>query len=355
MKVLLLGPYPPPHGGVQTNLVSIRELLRRRGDTCAVINLHRFRSSKDEGVYHPATALETIRLLGRLHSDVVHLHIGGDVPPRLLGLALTCTLVPGARAVLTFHSGGYASSEAGRRANPRTLRGMVFRRFDRVIAVNPQIADLFRRFGVDAGRIRLIPPHALPARPDAVFPPALHDFFCTHSPVLATVGLLEPEYDLPLQIESLGEVRRRFPKAGLLIAGAGSLEADLRERIAAQPWAEHILLCGDVPHAATLRAIAAADVFLRTTRYDGDSVAVREALHVGTPVVATDNGMRPEGVVLMRSSDAGGLCGAVEEALARPRAAARRGVGGDENIEAVLAVYEEVMKKREARSEKREE
>lgn len=343
MRVLLLGPYPPPHGGVQANLAAIRELLRRRGDGCAVINLHRFRTSKDEDVYHPTSAAATLALLARLRPHVVHLHIGGDVPLRLAALAFACTAVPGARAVLTFHSGGYASSEAGRRAGPRTLLGMVFRRFDRIIAVNPEIAGLFRRFGVPDERIRLIAPHALPSRPEAGLPPLLHDFFCAHSPVLLTVGLLEREYDLPLQIEALGEVRRRFPKAGLVIAGAGSLESELRAAIAAQPWAEHILLAGDVPHPVTLRAIAEADALLRTTHYDGDSVAVREALHLGTPVIATDNAMRPEGVRLFPARDRAALCAAIERLLSDPPPRAGAEPGADaENIEAVLELYREL-------------
>lgn len=344
MRVLLLGPYPPPHGGVQANLVAIRELLRRRGHSCSVINLHRFRTSKDEEVYHPAGAFETLRLLMRLRCDIVHLHIGGSVPTRLLGLALMCTLVPGAKAVLSFHSGGYAASTAGLRANPRTLRGMVFRRFDRVIGVNREIVELMRRFAVADERIRLICPHVLPARPQAELPPALRAFFCEHSPVLITVGLLEPEYDLPLQIAALGEVRQRFRKAGLLIAGAGSLERDLRERIASQPWAEHVLLPGDVAHPVTLRAIAEADILLRTTLYDGDSVAVREALHLGTPVIATDNGMRPAGVRLIPPQDRAALSSAIEECLstAQPRVA-KEAVCNEDHIEAVLHLYENLV------------
>ena len=44
MTVLQLGPYPPPHGGVQTNLVAIRDHLRRHGMAATVINLTRHRS-----------------------------------------------------------------------------------------------------------------------------------------------------------------------------------------------------------------------------------------------------------------------------------------------------------------------
>ena len=48
-------------------------------------------------------------------------------------------------------------------------------------------------------------------------------------------------------------------------------------------------MCGDLPHAATLQAIARSDLMLRTTSYDGDAISVREALHLGTPVVAINS------------------------------------------------------------------
>ncbi len=346
MRVVLLGPYPPPHGGVQTNLTAIREFLLARGVSCAVINLHRFRSGRGEAVYHPSGALETLRLLISLRADVIHLHIGGDLTPRLLGLCLACCLMPRAKAVLTFHSGGYPSSPAGLSAGPRTLRGFVFRRFDRIIAVNPEIARMFARFGVPDERVRVIAPHSLPASPSrSEMPERLCRFFEAHSPVLVSVGLLEPEYDLPRQIEALGSIRRQFPNAGLALIGAGSLEEDLRRRIEAQPCREHVLLCGDVPHRATLAAIAAGDAFLRTTLYDGDSVSVREALHLGTPVIATNNGMRPAGVHLIPASDPAALCRAVEKCLKSPRGVrAAPADPPDENVEAVYGLYRELTR-----------
>lgn len=344
MRVLLLGPYPPPHGGVQTNLVAIRALLLERGMPCAVINLHRFRSGEGEQVYHPKTALGVLALLLRLRYDIVHLHIGGAVPGRLLLLSLLCCLMPRSKAVLTFHSGGYATAAEGKAAIPRSLRGLVFRRFDRVIAVNREIVELFRRFGVPAGRIRLIPPHPSPGRgSEAPLPARLREFFDSHNPVLLTVGLLEPEYDLGLQITALGRVREKYPQAGLALIGAGSLEQELLAHIRQQPYAEHILLCGDMPHPATLRAIREADLFLRTTCYDGDSVAVREALHLGTRVIASDNKMRPGGVRLIPAADLGALCAAIEEQLASAGAGKQaEAEPGTDNIQAVLDLYREL-------------
>lgn len=138
MRVLQLGPYPPPHGGVQSNIVALRNFLLARGAGCDVVNLTRHRREERDGVYYPSTAPGVLRRLAGNY-DILHLHIGGNLPLRLLGLALACAWTPGKRSVLTFHSGGYPDSPEGRSARPGTLRGFVFRRFDCIIGVNPEI------------------------------------------------------------------------------------------------------------------------------------------------------------------------------------------------------------------------
>jgi glycogen synthase len=345
MRILQIGPYPPPHGGVQTHVVAIRRYLRGRGIPCAVINVTRHRKPDADEVYYPKSALGVLRLLFRLSYDVIHLHIGGTLTSRLLALGLLCLLMPRSKTVLTFHSGGYPVSEEGKTAHRRTLRGFVLRRFDRVIGVNRELVGLFERVGVPPDRIRLIHPHALSTQAPADFLlPQLEKFFETNEPVLTTVGLLEPEYDLPIQIEVLDLIHKRFPNAGLVIVGSGSLEEELRNRISSKTYAKDILLCGDVPHDVTLRAIAESDVFLRTTLYDGDSISVREALHIGVPVIATDNGMRPEGIHLVPSCDLAALHGAIEERLIKGNSRKTRGEADEQNLEAVLEVYKELMR-----------
>jgi len=343
MRVALLGPYPPPQGGVQTNLVAIRRYLEVHGHSCVAVNLTRHHGEA-AGVYYPAGAVELARLLAGLRVDILHLHFGGDLTPRLLGLALLCTMLPGRKTTLTFHSGGYPSSPAGQTAAPRTLRGHIFRRLDGLIAVNAEIAGLFRKFGVRSERIRTILPFAV-SRGDAApaLPADLAAFAAAHQPLLLTVGLLEPEYDLPLQIDMLADILECHPHAGLVIAGSGSLEADLRRLIAAKPYASHVLLYGDLPRPATLRAMLACDVLLRTTLYDGDSVSVREALYLGTPVIATDTGMRPSGVHLIPIADRARLRDAALEVLAAPQKRSSSAEGGEENLRAVVEFYEEIL------------
>lgn len=346
MEILQLGPYPPPHGGVQTNLVAIRDYVRRQGDRCRVINLTRYRQREHDDVYFPQSAGELLSLLLRLKYDIVHLHIGGNVTTRLLLLGLACSARPGTKAVLSFHSGGYPTSEAGKTAGRWTLRGFVFRRFDRIIAVNRQLAEMFvQTFGVHRDRVRLIYPHVLPASiPDTEFPPQVARFFETHEQVLLSMGWLEPEYDFALQIRALEHVRNHFPGAGLMILGAGRLEPDLRAQLSTLSYAGHVLLAGDVPHDVALMSMARCHLFLRTTWYDGDAISVREALHFGTPVVATDNGMRPPGLTIIPVSDLSALENAIVNQLSKGKPDTRPVQADYANISAVYELYREMMR-----------
>ena len=344
MRILQFGVFPPPNGGVQTNVKAIRDYARQQGHECAVVNLTRNRQPEADEVFYPRSPLEVFRLAALYPADILHFHLGGNIMPRLLALYLFGSLVPGRKTVLTFHSGGYPSSPEGRAAKPASAPGFVFRRMDAIIAVNPEIADLFQRFGVKPQRIHNILPHAFPAAPPAVeWPERLRHFIANHSPLFVTVGLLEPEYDLPLQIEAMAQIRQQFPSAGLVIVGSGSLEARLRSLIETKPYAEHVLLYGDLHRDITLNLMVRADAFLRTTLYDGDSVSVREALHFGTPVIATENGMRPEGLRKFNIGDQSGLVQAIAAQIQEGRKPfAPLASADNSNLQRVLDLYKQL-------------
>jgi len=276
--------------------------------------------------------------------DILHLHLGGNLTNRLLALSLICCLIPGKKALLSFHSGGFPSSPQGRAVHARTPSAFVLRRFDAVIGVNAAIVEWLATLRVSPAKLHYILPHSDAIAPAEKLSLPLESFYRSHHPVLLSVGLLEPEYNLASQIDTLGKVLQKLPRAGLVIIGAGSLEADLHGAIAAAPWAKHILLAGDVPHAVTLKAIAEAAMLLRTTLYDGDSISVREALRLGTPVIATDNGMRPAGVRLIPVDDAAALGQAILEQTPRSNlqegaSPAQKPETSNSNIEAVLDLY----------------
>ena len=346
MRVVQLGPLPPPHGGVSTNLKAIHNLLISRGHDASVIAITS--SSETENVpnaYKPRSAFQLLRLLLTLEFDIVHFHIGGDFSLRLAVLTLVCGILPGKKSIVTFHSGGYAL-EAVKFAKSMSIRGIAFRLVDFLIGVNSQMLEMFRAYGVAERKMRLILPFAL-NRPDPSIevPSSLMEFVNAHEPFLLSVGGLEPEYSHSLTVDSLEAVLRKLPNSGLMIVGSGSLEGELRKQIASKDFSDRILLVNDIEHDVVLHLIEKADVLLRLTQYDGDAISVREALFLGTPVIATETGMRPSDVNLVSSPPtAEDVAERISEVIGKVLSGnAVNMPDGMQNIETVLGVYEKLI------------
>ncbi len=338
--MLQLGPYPPPEGGISRNMLAIRDELRAAGHRCSIIVTSRSSSVTDEpNVYHPGSSLALIGLLRKMQFDVLHLHIGGEVTNRVLTLVLVCSIFGRGRSVLTIHSGGFAESEEARGSRPGSFTGRVFRRFSRIIAVNEKLAEVFKRFGAE--RIVVVPPFAL-KHPDVnvTVPTALSAFCKAHTPLLVAVGGLEKDYDPLLPIAAMKEITAELPKAGLMIVGGGSMHSEVEAAVAASGCADAILLADNVEHAVTLHLMKDADIVLRTTLFDGDAISVHEALFLGTPVIATDTGERPEDVHLIRIGDKAGLVKKVCEIVTSTKRDHPIKVSDTTNIAAVVKLYE---------------
>ncbi len=313
LHVLQLGPVPPPEGGISRNIFAIREELLAAGNHCSIIATSKSDSQfEDKDIHYPRTRRELLGLLRTLEFDVLHLHVGGDVTPRVLSLAFACTVLARRRCFLTMHSGGYALSEAGQNAKPSTFAGIVFRRFSQVIVVNESLKEMFRNFGVAAERVSVIPPFALrPPAQETQLPEDLQEF-CSHAgPLFVSVGGLERDYEPLFQIDAFKKVKKTMPNARLVIVGGGSMRADVERAISSIGAQDAIFLAGNLGHDIALTLIAKADAVLRITLFDGDAISVREARYLGTPVIATDNGMRPADVELVSVGDGSALTAAM--------------------------------------------
>lgn len=347
MHVLQLGPFPPPEGGISRNMLAIRDELRKRGDRCSIIA-----TSKSTGeiaepdVHFPRSASDFIRTLRSIDFDVLHYHVGGAISTKVFALLAASLAVAGKRSVLTLHSGGYALEKAPT-AGKLNRDAFIFRAFGRVIGVNSLMMDLFSKYGVAAEKARLILPFSLRSPdPDVSIPPELDEFSKSRSPFVLTVGMLTPEHDIEMQIGAFRRVLASKPDAGLMILGSGPLEGELRSAIDATGYADRIMLAGDTAHDVTLHLITRADAVLRTTRFDGDAISIREALFLGAPVVTTDNGMRPDGVELIPVGDGDALAAKIIAVSANGRDGHAPKTDDVANIEEVLGLYDELLSSR---------
>ncbi len=345
IHVVQLGPFPPPEGGISRNMLAIRETLREQGNRCSIIATSRSTHITDEpDVYHPGTAIRLISQLRRMDFEVLHLHIGGEISRRVLSLAFACTVAAKGRSVLTVHSGGYPQTEAAKRATRSSLAGIVFRRFSHLIAVNQEIANVFARYGVPEETISVIMPYSLSVPdPGVPIPDELASFMDEHSPLLLSVGGLERDYDPLFQIAAMKQILADAPGAGLLLVGDGSMTSEVEKAIAASGFGGAVYLAGNVEHAVTLHLIDRATALLRTTLFDADAISVREALYLGTPVIATDTGNRPAGVHLIPIGDTASLRNAVQDLPEKTQKLDVR-KPDNSNIDAVTGLYREIAR-----------
>jgi glycosyltransferase involved in cell wall biosynthesis len=320
MKLLLIGPYPPPHGGISVHVATAHRLLREAGQDCRVLDCggHRTapRGSEDR-------VRSRLRFLGRVksHADAgftMHVHGNGHNARSWL-LAMSCGLA-GRRArgrVLTLHSGLTPSFLSS--GGARILVRLALRSFDRVLCVN----DTIRRAlaPLDGGRQRLATlPAYLDAPPDpAAIPVSARSWLAAHGPVLSSALFFRPEYAVETLLSALERLRLRHPTIGCLILGGGEAPASVRQLLQERGLEHDVLFAGDVEHSLCLALISRSDLFVRATLADGDANSVREALALGVPVVASDVGHRPPGVTLFPRGDLDGLVSAVELGLARTR------------------------------------
>src|SRR5262249_38759474 len=134
-------------------------------------------------------------------------------------------------------------------------------------------------------------------------------------PLLSTALFFRPEYGFDDLVEGLVRLRLRHPELGCIVMGTGEQRADAERRVYEAGLRDQILMLGDVGHDTCLRVISSSDVLLRATREDGDSISVREALSLGTPVVASAVGTRPSGAILFQPGNVEQMVSKIELAL----------------------------------------
>lgn len=104
-------------------------------------------------------------------------------------------------------------------------------------------------------------------------------------PHLLAVGRLAHEKGFDLLLEALVTVRRRFPLADMIIAGAGPAEAALKAQCLSLGLADAVRLPGYVQRPYVF--YAGASLFVLSSRYEGMPNAMLEAAAGGLPIVAT--------------------------------------------------------------------
>ena len=275
-----------------------------------------------------AAVLRLRELLARDTPDVLHAH--GLRAGALAALALAMPGRAGTALVVTVHNAPPAGGAAA--AVYAVLELIVARRADAVLTVSGDLDGRLRRRGARlAGRALVPAPAAAGASPAEIAAVRSEvegrvpgDSGPAHRELVLGVGRLAAQKGFTTLIQAAARWQRRRTVPLLLIAGEGPLEAELRRQAAAAGVSVRFL----GPRRDVPALLAAADVVVVPSIWEGQPLIVQEALRAGRPLVATRVGgitglTGDDGALLVPPGDAGALAAAVTRLLDDPAAAAR--------------------------------
>ena len=175
-----------------------------------------------------------------------------------------------------------------------------------------------------------------------------------HATVLVHVGRFAPPKNHALLVEVFAQVRADAPLY-LLLVGGGELEDAVREQVAGLGLESRVRFLGIRADVADI--LRASNVFVLSSRVEGNPLSVMEAMAAGLPVVSTVVGGVPELVrngetgLLVPSEDAGALMRAVQALVDDPvrrqamGAAARRHAVAHFDIRHTVRGYEQLYER----------
>jgi glycosyltransferase involved in cell wall biosynthesis len=307
MKILLIGPVPPPYGGISVHVMGIYRRLNSSGVPCLVLD-----PARGDNKIHFA------RTVARYAAEswTIHVHANGHNWKSWL-LAMWCAAAGragGGFCILTLHSGllpEYLHTGIGR----RKMAALACRLYSRIVCVSPAIRESIVDLGIDERRTETAPASLGAEMPKVVLESLLVSWISRRRPLLSTALFFRPEYGFHVLVVGLRELRRRHPNVGCLVMGSGEGHKEALALLREAKLEGNVLLLGDVDHERCLAIMSRSHVFVRPTLQDGDSISVREAQALGVPVVASRVGCRPEGVLLFEPGSGEEMAEQVERAL----------------------------------------
>lgn len=288
LRVAIVGPLPPPAGGMANQTRQLMELLQSDGINATVIQVN--------PPYKPAWMgkLPIVRAFARLIpyifnlwkaagcSDVFHVMANSGWSWHLFAApAVWVAKMRGIRSVVNYRGGG---AEIFLKKSFFWIKPTL-NATDLIIVPSGFLENIFAQWKLSA---KVIPNIINVSR----FSPRNKQSVSAEPHIIVTRNL-EDIYDIPAAIEAFFIVQQAFPKAKLTIAGSGPLLSELQQLVKQKGIERSVKFTGRLNSEEIAVLYQTADVMLNSSQIDNMPNSVLESLASGVPVVSTNVGGVP--------------------------------------------------------------
>jgi glycosyltransferase involved in cell wall biosynthesis len=249
--------------------------------------------------------------------------------------------------------------------------GLLLKRADRLIAVSRASAHFSHLLGCPEERITVVPNGVdLSCFNENIDGSSIRkEFGIDDEPLVVTASRLVKRRSPSVLVSAFARVLEVLPEAKLIIAGSGREKNRLSREIKHLNMANSVFMAGQLERARVAQLMAAADVFVSSSRIESFGLALLEASAVGVPVVCSNVGGAPEvfhhgfNALLYRPGDADAVAQAIARLLTDRGLANKIRARGIETArkytwetaaKRTMRVYEEVARQRGGRGKVRD-
>ena len=331
-RILEIGNWAPPVCSWSMNLVGLQKELDARGWDCRVMNLNENRQLRSPEYIDVQNGWDYLWkvILSVQSGCVVHVRVNGEAVKGYIAafLALLAARLWRRPALLTYGGGHQQTHFPAPRGSFRYLAfSLLFRLPERIYCNSEAVKSVLLTTGIPPERVLPIPhtsPYFVEFSPSPM-PEAAEEFFARHDGVFFSYVCVRKEFVLDFLAEAIRRFRGVNTKIGFLWLGPWEREMPkMREFLNEQGIEDAVFSMGSVPHEMFLNILSRSLAYIRTPITDGVCSSVLESLKLKVPVLASDNGTRPDGTDLWKDGNLESLLNLMAEIVEnRERVVAR--------------------------------
>jgi glycosyltransferase involved in cell wall biosynthesis len=304
LRVINVGVYPPPYGGVSTHQQRLLEFLESKGKECLLLDISR--QEKNRRNVRNINWAACVVFLFFTKRSIVHFH-NYSSRNALLYYILSFRH----RVILSFHNERFLTELYADGWFLRKIAMFSLKRLHYIIVDSQTCRQLAEIIIIDKFKIKVIPefipPVNIPNLNNETIKVARNNFRYLFASNAFKISFHNDQdlYGLDLLVQLLARlVNQDKLDVGIvfLLPNVGDEEyfKQIKEELEEQQLTKHFIFITDpIEEASSLWKIS--DLVIRATNTDGNSLTIHEALSLRIPVIASDCTERPKGCILFKN------------------------------------------------------